>query len=333
MNRLIVNKINRNELFLFGRVCVLFSCQSEVNDKSAVIPRPTTKRQFSSPANCGVAHINLSDVVAKINNGPKSCTNPFLNGSLSISDEDNSNSIPFHETANNRYNNEHLKTYVIDAKLPKKNPFNNRQRHGDTAFFSFPTNGNINDNQATNSYFEHTDTSNILIELNDEETIGGDGNDDDDKNGVSFTHHINSHTSSNSHGIHNRSLSDNGTTLLNTDIYEQSTTNPFNASNLHKTVSDTHLEQHLTQKRTHSSSLDHRTLSRQSMASACREQKQQSANHQSPPTPINLNEAEMKRAMSCESVNSESSVLLADLEQQQMPTVTGQLCVGLQYDK
>lgn len=308
---------------------VLFSCQSEVNDKTTVIPRPTTKRQFSSPANCGVAHINLSDVVAKINNGPKSCTNPFLNGSLSVSEDDNSNSIPSHETANNRYNN--LNTYVVDAKLPKKNPFSNRQRHGDTPFFSFPSNGNINDNQATNNYSEHTESSNILIELN-EETIGSD-NDDVDVAGLSFPYHINKNTSSNCHVIHNRSHSDNGTTLLNTDIDEQSTTNPFNASNLHKTLSDTHLEQHSTQKKPHSYSLDHRTLSRQSIASACREQQQQSLNNHSPPTPNNLNEAEMKRAMSCESVNSESSVLLADLEQQQMPTVTGQLCVGLQYDK
>lgn len=296
--------------------------QNGVNDKCTAIPRPITKRQFSSPANCGVAHINLSDVVAKINNGPKSCTNPFLNGSLSISEDDNSNSIAINEMAHNQYNSKQLHTHIIDTKL-QKNPFNNRQRHDDTTFFSFPSNGNIDENQATNIDVKHA--SNILIELNDEVTLA-------DVNGPTLSHNTPSSNTC-SHGVHNRSLSDNGTTLLNGDIYdEQSTTNPFNTLNLHKTVSDTHLEQYSMQKQSFTYSVDHhRTFSRQSITTACSEQVYQSSVPSS--IPLNLNEGEIKRAMSCDSVNSESSVLLGDLEQQKMPTITGQLCVGLQYDK
>lgn len=297
-------------------ICISPDSQSEVNDKSTVIPRPITKRQFSSPANCGVAHINLSDVVAKINNGPKSCTNPFLNGSLSISEDDNSNSIAFNETAQNQYNREQLHVHVI-GEHSQKNPFT-KQRHADIPFFSFPSNGNINDSQATNSYFVHTETSDTLIELNVEEVVTADDS-------STRLHHTNNASSSQ---IHNRSLSDTGSSLLNSDIFdEQSATNPFNAQNLHKTVSDTHLEQYSTAKKPHSYSLD-RTLTRQSIQHSCNHQ-----SNQSPQTTLNLNEGEMKRAMSCESVNSESSVRLADLEQQHWPTVTGQLCIGLQYDK
>lgn len=44
------------------------------------------------------------------------------------------------------------------------------------------------------------------------------------------------------------------------------------------------------------------------------------------------NTSALKRAISCDSVSSESSVVLGDLEQI-APPVTGSLCIGLQYDK
>lgn len=287
-----------------------------MNEKSTVIPRPVTKRQLSSPANCGVAHINLSDVVAKINSGPKSCTNPFLNGilncSLSISEDDNSNSIAINESLI-QYNNEQVHAHVVNVKC-EKNPFSKR-RHDDISFFSFPSNGNIDDSQPTNSHTEFTEKTDTLIELNEDEAPLSDSS--------TILGNINNAPCVQ---IHNRSLSDTSSTTLAPNIYEQSTTNPFTAGNLHKTVSDTYLEQYTTQKKLHTNSFN-RTPSRQSMQHFCNEQTNNS------PTSLNLNESEMKRAMSCESVNSESSVLLADLEQQTMPTVTGQLCVGLQYDK
>lgn len=301
-------------LFAFGACS---QCKV-VDNKSTVIPRPVTKRQFSSPADCGAAHINLSDVVAKINNGPKSCTNPFLNGSLSISEDDNSNSIVSNVNTN-QYNSAHVQSihHVIDEKL-QKNPFS-RRRQDDTSFFSFPTNGNIDDddnNQTTK--FEITETTDTLIELN-ESTATATIN-----HGVTLLGQINN--APNNQNNHNRSLSDSGSTkTLTSDIYEQSTaTNPFVAGNLHKTVSDTYLQQYSTQKKLITNTLT-RTPSRQSILNSGNEQ----INSLQTNTDTGL-----KRAMSCDSVNSESSVLLADLEQHNnVPTVTGQLCVGLQYDK
>lgn len=308
--------------------------------KSTVIPRPVTKRQFSSPANCGVSHINLSDVVEKINNGPKSCTNPFLNGSLSISEDDNSNSIDLNVNKN-QYNRAQVQTFqAIDEKL-QKNPFTKR-RQDDISFFSFPSNGNIDDddegdddddnNQTTNTTkFEITETTDTLIELNEPTTTTINSTTTTatttiittttTNNGVTLLDQIN-----NAPNNHNRSLSDSGSKkTLVTDIYEQSTaTNPFNISgNLHKTVSDTYLEQYSTQKKLLTNTLS-RTSSRQSILNSGNEQTNS----------LHTNDTELKRAMSCDSVNSESSVLLSDLEQQNnVPTVTGHLCVGLQYDK
>lgn len=352
--------------------------------KSTVIPRPVTKRQFSSPASCGIAHINLSDVVAKINSGgPKSCTNPFRNGLLSLSSaDDNLNRIDFNETLNPYSGERYLYAQVIDEKSPIKNPFR-RQQHeptsNDRPFFLFPSNGNINDTTSTSkaSYDsgEYIETTAMLIELNEDEeqeaeeqgTVGDskdDGDDDDDNCNETNEEEIkllqivtNTNDSStfssqtvnvpaNSSIVHNRSLSDTGSTLPNTrnNLEQLKTMNPFNAAsqNLHKTVSDTYLEKYSIQNSSSSSppqqqhspshSSFHRTSSRQSIDN--NSLSNDPANN--PSTPLNANESELKRAMSCESVNSESSVLLADLEPPQTvvyPSVTGQLCVGLQYDK
>lgn len=235
-----------------------------------------------------------------------------MNCSLSISEDDNSNNIAINEGLN-QYNSEqvHVQAVVVDEKF-EKNPFSKR-RHDDISFFSFPSNGNIDDSQPTNSHIEFSEKTDTLIELNEDEAPLSDSS--------TILGNINNAPCVQ---IHNRSLSDTSSTLAS-NIYEQSTTtNPFTAGNLHTTVSDTYLQQYSTQKKLHTNPLN-RTPSRQSM--------QHSGNEQANNSPNSLNESELKRAMSCESVNSESSVLLADLEQQTMPTVTGQLCVGLQYDK
>lgn len=340
--------------------------------KSTVIPRPVTKRQFSSPASCGVAHINLSDVVAKINScGPKSCTNPFRNGLLSHSADDNSNRIDFNETLNPYSGERYLYAQIIDEKSQMKNPFRRQQQHesssDDQPFFLFPSNGNINDSTlstSTGSYdsAEHIETTAMLIELNEDEeeeqaeadeTID-DGDDNCNeaneeklkllqietkaRDSSTYTKHTNNVNVTNSSPAHNRSLSDTGSPLPNApnNLEQLKAMNPFNAAadqHLHKTVSDTYLEKYSLQKSPSSPqpSLDH-TSSRQSIDN--NSVSSDPANN--PSTPSSVNESEMKRAMSCESINSQSSVLLADLEPPQTidyPAVTGQLCVGLQYDK
>lgn len=327
-------------VLFFSSFCLCASSESKVIDKnsSTAIPRPSTKRQFSSPATIGVAHINLSDVVAKINNGPKSCTNPFLNGSLSISEDDNSNSIDFNVNRN-QYNSAQVQTFhAIDEKL-QKNPFSKR-RQDDISFFSFPSNGNIDDEngdndqiRTTNTDYKITETSNTLIELNEPiipitttATTTSITSAPPNFDSVTVFNQVDNVPNVQNH---NRSLSDCGSKTLTDDIYEQSTitNNPFADGNLHKTISDTYLEQYSTQKIPHTNL--NRTTNRQSI------QNLTDPRTNSPPSTASLNDTpELKRAMSCDSVNSESSVLLADLEQQNnVPTVTGQLCVGLQYDK
>lgn len=286
-------------------------------NKSSVIPRPITKRQHSSPANCGVARINLSDAVAKITNGPRSCTNPFLNGSLSISeDSSNSNESPNDENEIENQNNSN-RTYVIGESI-QENPFT-RRRNDEKQFFSFPSNGNIDDNNRMRTVDNSTVAT--LIELDES---------------ISTMEQINN--AQQIQQFRNRSLSDIETDNLTQSMpMAMSTTdkcendivkNPFCSGNLHKTVSDTYLEQYSLQKIHSSTNQTHtfsRTLSRQSIPNACSE----STNS------INSSEIDLKRAMSCDSVNSESSVVMADLEQQNnsTPSVTGQVCVGLQYDK
>lgn len=320
--------------------------------KSTVIPRPVTKRQFSSPASCGVAHINLSDAVAKINSGPKSCTNPFRNGLLSHSADDNSNRIDFNETLNPYSGERYLYAQVIDENK-QKNPFR-RQQHepssDDQPFFLFPSNGNIIDTSMTASYdVKYTKATDTLIELNEDEDeveveeVVDDGdykkvNEEEVKLLQIATKTSDSSTCSShivnvtNNPVHNRSLSDTGSMLPNTNNPEQFKTNPFNAQNLHKTISDTYLGKYSIQKSPQHSQPFVRTPSRQTIDN----HSLSSDPVNNPSTPLSLNENEMKRGMSCESINSESSVLLADLEPQPQivyPSVTGHLCVGLQYDK
>lgn len=309
--------------------------------KNTTIPRPVTRRQFSSPASCGLAHINLSDVVAKITGGPKSCTNPFRNGLLSYSSDDSGSNrgIDFNETLNPYSGERYLYAQIIDEKS-QKNPFLRQQHQSSTdqPFFLFPSNENVN-KASSHGDGECTETSNMLIRLNEEEEEEGEeeavdvNNDDRNYNEINEEKAKLVQTPASSNAIditkslnHIRSLSDTGATKpTTTDNLEQSTTNPFDAQHLHKTVSDTYLEKYSMQKPPYD-----RTPSRQSLDNSL---SSEATNNPSPS--LSVNESEMKRAMSCESINSESSVLLADLEPPQTvyPSVTGQLCVGMQPDK
>lgn len=265
-----------------------------------------TKRQHSSPANCGIARINLSEAVAKISNGPRSCTNPFLNGSLSIAEDNNSNEMSGkieNETNSNR-------NFIANEKK-EENPFS-RRRNDERTFFSFPINGNM----TNNCNEDPVGTVDTLIKWNemnsDTETVN------------------NAQQFDKNHSVSDSFIGPNNATQCMSPQLERENIvrNPFTSGNLHKTISETSLEQYSLQGiQDNSMNMDSfcRTLSRQLIPVVCSE----SANS------INSNDIDLRRAMSCDSVNSESSVLMADLEQQSnpTPTITGQLCVGLQYDK
>lgn len=268
-----------------------------------------TKRQHSSPANCGVARINLSETVAKITNGPRSCTNPFLNGSLSITEDDNSN-----EMADKIQNENKSNQNFIANEKKQKNPFSLR-RNDERPFFSFPVNGNMTTDHS-NEGDDPVDPVDTLIKLN--EMNSGTEAVNNAQQLQQFDKHLLSDIGAN-----------NTTQSLSPQVERENIVrNPFSSGNLHKTVSETSLEQYSLQEiQGNSVKMDSfsRTLSRQSIPVICSE----SINS------MISNVVDLRRAMSCDSVNSESSVLMADLEHQSnpMPTVTGQLCVGLQYDK
>lgn len=109
-------------------------------------------------------------------------------------------------------------------------------------------------------------------------------------------------------------------------------TNPF-SSNLHKTLSETYLEQMSSNNRNYRSASQTwqfgRALTRQGSNMSLTRSLGSSQNSI---VSDGCADVDLKRAMSCDSVNSESSVILADLEPPVQP-VTGLLCVGLQYDR
>lgn len=221
---------------------------------------------------------------------------------------------------------------------PPPNPFN--RKIDENSIFSFPacaTNGNVNVMAATDDDAA-IDASNaddcVLIQL--------DCDIDDEKySRPSMTGRTTDGGSNAQPQLRNRSLSDtlafdvdtcNATGDNNgaTDTEEQLETNPFVAGNIPKTVSDTQLEK-LATTRSRSGSQTWsfgRSLSRQGGTNAGGGYKTIVGG-----SDASTDAPDLKRAMSCDSVNSESSVILADLEQQIVPAVTGLLCVGLQYDK
>lgn len=332
---------------------------SSICDGSTIIPRPIAKRQHSSPAGYGIAHINLSDAVARIANGPRSCTNPFLNGSLSISEDTNSNTTTvIHELENALNDNSALYTVAHERALATAahpNPF--CRKIDEHSIFSFPTcvtSGNVNRFNANDDNIV-ADGNAVVVETgpintDDSALIQLDCVEDDDYDRYSHSTMTTTTMEKSCCGsgnvqpqYRNRSLSDtqafaidaydaadNVKTQMESD--EQLDTNPFVGGNIYKTVSDTQLEK-LSTIRTRSAPQTWsfgRSLSRQAGTNM-------SGGSGYKTSIVGADTAtdapDLKRTMSCDSVNSESSVILADLEQQIKPTVTGLLCVGLQYDK
>lgn len=325
---------------------------SSICHGSTVIPRPVAKRQHSSPAGYGIAHINLSDAVARIANGPRSCTNPFLNGSLSISEDTNAFATTIHELENELNDNSTLYMVAQERALttaPQPNPFS--RKIDENSIFSFPA-------CATNGNETTFDVNEDNISGDDDAVVGDGGSGGEGTTDNCALIHFdcvvddnNSHSSKTANVIENsaeqpfcnRSLSDTlaldndacnvpGDTRELVDAEEQLETNPFVGGSNYKAVSDTQLEKLATTRiRSASQSWSFgRSLSRHAGTSVSG-----SNGHK---TTVGSNEVttdapDMNRTISCESVNSESSVILADLEQQIVSDVTGLLCIGLQYDK
>lgn len=254
--------------------------------------------------------INLSEAAAKITNGPRSCTNPFLNGSIVIP-EDEHPPPP-------------ASIYIVEQEKLTSNPF----APADSNYFQFNGNDPFAKDSITNNLdtcaesfldknvFDHPDTSS------------------------EFTTQFRNRSMSETEAVEilttaEITASSGGRRSSNDSINSSSSTNPFRTSggggNLQKTLSETTLEQYSvgrTNGRNGSNTwMFGRSLARQnSNMSLAKSMGSQSS------FISDTGEVDLKRAMSCDSVSSESSVVLADLEVP-VPTVTGLLCVGLQYDK
>lgn len=275
------------------------------------IPRPVARRQLSTPISCSQNPINLSASISKLANGPRSAsTNPFLNGSLhgSLTEEDT--------------------TLVVENEKKGNNPFIEN-----SGIFNFePSNVksilenenlNLREAEASITRLERASYSpdivsskNIFNSLTD---IGNKYIDSPCTDVIeNLANQIKKH-------VRNRSLSETEAGEESTQI--KSSTNPFLNSSLHKTVSETYLEQYNLSRQKQTWSFG-KSLGRQGSLKSFGSQ----SSVDSEILICSESTTNLHRAVSCESVSSESSVLLADLEQP-VPPVTGHLCVGLQYDK
>lgn len=295
--------------------------------QSSVIPRPVARRQFSSPAGT-LMPINLSRAAAEISNGPRSCTNPFANDSFIIPENDlESIAISKALTSCPAILTEEQETI---SKPIKNNPFIPNWIELTTSDLSARNNNIINNSSTAESCpienppktvpiehkkFRSRSRSEAEIELDDTSTAAS----------IHFTNCRRK--------MSQQTISDTDSTTV------AATTNPFKSpGHLHKTLSETYLVDQLTL-----SARNYRSLSQQWQfgRALTRQGSNQSLGYSTVGGSANGSQNSivstgsvplLTRAESCESVSSESSVGLADLE---MPVaqVTGMLCVGLQYDK
>lgn len=293
----------------------------------------------------------------KISIGPRSCTNPFLSQSFSIPEHDNLNVDSL-----NTENVEHLTaiSFISEQEKPNRNPFS-PQLHENCFDLS-----NVPDSMqncidgvdagelicVANTDTSHCQNNSLIDDNNLPENVLTETNEL-----VPLSYAIlqpetqRSNNASVTGTFRNRSLSETTEVIENEllqfncggdrttyrDQANSSTTNPFR-SNLHKTLSETYLEQYLlNSKHRYSASqmwMFSKSLSRQSSNVSLTKSLGSQSSILSSENGFNGSEtvASIKRAMSCDSVSSDSSVVLADLEQP-VPAITGILCVGLQYDK
>lgn len=263
-----------------------------------------------------MTYINLSDAVAKIINGPKSCTNPFLNGSFKIPESATNTSEETTEMLSGKDR--------ISPKSKLKNPFSGRSNEK-SQFFSFPdTVNSFNGNWQGNLEMDMSSEECALIQL--------DYVDKTDKYADSICADAFETLRNPQHKqFRFRSLStvssQNDKDLLNSE--NDLAMNPFVGKSIHKTVSDTQLE-HIIAASNVAVTTTPTLKSYGKIQTKCVDVDE---SIQKSISSDNSDFIDLKRAMSYDSVNSDSSVVLADLEQQQTPSVTGQLCIGLQYDK
>ncbi len=245
---------------------------------------------MSSPAGT-ITPINLSDAVAKIN-GQRSCTNPFLNGSASTTtttrqEQDN----PAEAVASDQTDQSiSFWSETIFTVEKEKSLYENNTNVAKAFQANTDDQSKLNENECLESMFNFNTKCTDSILSN------------------AFENNFVTCAPTN---FRNRSLSE--TEMLepldNTKSQiiaatNHDSTNPFR-SNLHKTLSETYLEQYSMNQRNRSASQTWtfgRSLSRQGSNSSLTRSQFTIGKENS--------DANLIRAMSCDSVSSESSVIL-----------------------
>uniref|UniRef100_A0A1B0D4K6 C2 domain-containing protein n=1 Tax=Phlebotomus papatasi TaxID=29031 RepID=A0A1B0D4K6_PHLPP len=307
---------------------------------SMAIPRPVTRRQLSTPVSGSSFSpvLNVPGNMHKTNCAKRSMsTNPFLNGTLD-------------DTADNQ---------TVKEESELINPFEERK---------ISEGGNKSDKESYMSEIFTFDTTKIneLLLMEEENTtvknalLEAEGSIkklesvtlDDRKHRLDYEEFLRRQNELNwnkvresskkkNPPIRNRSLSETEAsgkkhTPSDTDCMVQST-NPFmtdTSTVLHKTASENYLQQYSgqvigmrsTRAMQNAWGLTKMDKTKRSLSGS------QSSLAESEVSTMLSNET-LYRAVSCESVSSESSVVLADLEEPSAPPATGYLCIGLHYDK
>lgn len=325
--------------------------------KSSVIPRPIPRKQLSAPAantnnNSTINTLEGNKTFSEVNT-PKSSTNPFISDLKMCRSEQSgiSNNNPFwNETVNvpifnfeptnikaifeecdllkqaeERINILEASTSGINKKnrVKRNYAFDEKEKVTEDIVKEIMGTGRLNgmttsceriDKCASLNNMKSTE---VFLSLSDEKTLDGASTCLASKLRQQFK---------------NRSLSETEASImpqwLNDKIAQTSSVAKSKVI-LKKTVSETFLGQISFNRGIYDSNpnifYNNKSIFRQASESSI-------DSVSSLPSTGNTTKLVLKRVASCESVSSQSSVLLEDLEQK-VPSITGYLCIGLQYDK
>lgn len=332
---------------------------SNERTSSSAIPRPLTRRQHSTPTTSTSTPINLSTNLFNISKLPRLCTNPFLNGTIETSLTTNApNSAPpiseqkfditqnpIRQSISQQQNTNNINNPFIfgPASAPPEHEHYNTNHH-----FSFSSRNNSKEQYSISEETENdvendekSSTSKLLTEEDDvfvEKTTLTLINEKEHQYSNDNSYFFNLLTTLNRDDYSSskiitqqsraRSLSETEFfTNQNRKIIDSenhTNSNPFVKTKLHKTLSENYLEQYNNGIKLIKNGYKNSMKSENSIKSL--------GSNCSIENGIVNDDNLVQRAVSCESMTSQSSILLSDLENP-APITTGYLCIGLQYDK
>jgi hypothetical protein len=316
------------------------------------IPRPVPKRQVSAPGCTTIPLLNPPEA----KNGPQTCTNPFRNktaAEVEVLNEKKSTSNPFVAQENNQddkifdFEPSHIRSIMeeedplkqVEARITKLEAF---RKLSETNEVLLDISQRLQNNHQHEKYVPSTSTSsspNKVLKPATYHDKYSDSPKTEAADNVKAPQGPKKMLRNRSHSETEASLTQHLVAALESEAQnlvdltdtrypsqaDITETNPFHSdivagnTNLHKTVSETFLEQYNISRVESGRMYGGKCLVRQGSQSSIESE-------------ISLPSKPITRAGSSESVSSQSSVVLSDLEQPK-PPVTGHLCIGLQYDR